>query len=47
MVLIMNLYSGWLLMKARNRFKTERIVSLAELGVKLYGPGVDVIITII
>ena len=45
--LIMNLFSMWLLIKARNRFKNERIVSLADLGVRLYGPGAEIVITII
>lgn len=46
-VLCMNLYTIWLLVKARNRFKNERIVSLSDLGVLLYGDGVEVFITII
>ena len=36
-VLAINLYCVYLLLKARNRFKNERIVDMCELAVKLYG----------
>ena len=33
----MNLYCTWLLIKARNRFKKERIIDLCDLTAVLYG----------
>ena len=42
-----NIYSVWLLTKARNRFKHEKIVSLADLGVKLYGESAELPVIII
>lgn len=39
--LVSNIYCVWLLTKARNRFKREKIVSLADLGVKLFGPAAE------
>jgi amino acid permease len=30
----------YILIKARNRFKYERITDLCDLGEKLYGPGI-------
>ena len=34
---VINLYGIYLLLKARNRFKNERISDICELSVKLYG----------
>lgn len=45
--LSMNVYSVYLLAKARNRFKRDKIVSLADLGVKLFGDGAHLPVTII
>ena len=36
-ILLLNAYTMYILIKARNRFKRERIVDLVDLGVKLYG----------
>lgn len=36
-VLFINLYAVWLVIKARNRFKHDRIIDICDLGVKLYG----------
>mmetsp|Transcript_17683 Transcript_17683/g.29890 ORF Transcript_17683/g.29890 Transcript_17683/m.29890 type:complete len:124 (+) Transcript_17683:321-692(+) len=36
-VLLMNIYCVYLLLKARNRFKKERIVDICDLSSKLYG----------
>ena len=42
-----NAYSVWLITKARNRFKKDKIVSLIDLGVKIYGQGVEIPMVII
>lgn len=36
-VVSMNLYCTWIMIKARNRFKRERIVDLCDLTAALYG----------
>ena len=36
-VLSVNLYCVWILLKARNRFKNDKIVDICDLAVKLYG----------
>ena len=44
---ILNAYSVYLITKARNRFKKEKIESLIDLGVKIYGEGVELPMVII
>ena len=39
-VLLVNIYCVWLIIKARNRFKHDRIIDICDLGVKLYGESV-------
>ena len=34
---MLNMYTMWLLIKARNRFKHHKIATLGDLAVKLYG----------
>lgn len=36
-VLFVNIYCVWLIIKARNRFKHDRIIDICDLGAKLYG----------
>ena len=38
-VLIVNMYTLWLTVKTRNRFKHEKISDICDLSVKLYGEG--------
>ena len=44
-VLSVNLYCVWLMIKARNRFKHDRIIDVCDLGAKLYGEGARKYIT--
>ena len=46
-VLAVNLYCVYLLLKARNRFKNDKIVDLCDLAVKLYGEKARVWMSII
>lgn len=46
-VLAINLYCVYLLLKARNRFKNDKIVDLCDLAVKLYGEKARIWISII
>lgn len=36
-VCLMNLYSVWLIVKARNRFRSQRIVDICDLAAAIYG----------
>jgi hypothetical protein len=36
-VCLMNMYSVWLILKTRNRFKNDNIVDITDLAAKLYG----------
>lgn len=38
-VTVINLYSLWILIQARNRFKYDRIVDLPDLSARIYGEG--------
>ena len=38
-VILINLYCVYILIKARNRFKNDKIVDICDLSVKLYGEG--------
>ena len=44
---VLNMYTMWLLVKARNRFKHDTITTLGDLGTKLFGESVGVGISII
>ena len=46
-VMSVNLYCIWLLLKARNRFKYERIIDLPDLAVKLYGEGARIYMQVV
>lgn len=43
-VYIINCYTAWLILKARNRFKNHRITSLYDLALKLHGENVAILI---
>ena len=47
-VLLVNVFGQYLIIKARNRFKTdETIVDITDLGAKLYGEGLRPFLTIV
>lgn len=47
LVLITNMYTAWLLIKARNRFKNHNITTLHDLAMILFGEEMAVLIGVI